>query len=218
MKLWRRLDGRVLLRTPIFSVLGERWRSPGRRAGDFVFLDCPEWVNVVPVDDRGRVLLIRQPRYGSRRVELEIPGGAVSRRDASPLAAGKRELLEETGYAARRWVSLGWTHPNPAFHRNHCHMVLALGARRVSAPELEFGEDIAIAPTPLARIPGLIAKGKIRHALVIVALHAALAHPAVRRLNQLKILKLVNRIEYYPDYDHKVLRRRSALSAGRRAR
>jgi 8-oxo-dGTP pyrophosphatase MutT (NUDIX family) len=182
VKLWRRTSRDVLLRTPIFTVLGERWRAPGGRCANFVFLDCPDWVNIVPVDDRGRVLLIRQPRYGSRKIELEIPGGAVSRQDNSPLAAGKRELLEETGCAARRWISLGWTHPNPAFHRNRCHMVLALGVRRVKPPALEFGEDIEVIPTPIARVPGLLARGAIRHALVIVALHAALAHPSVRRL------------------------------------
>jgi len=180
---WAPVSRHELLRTHIFTVVAEEWPEPkGRGRQTMTVLECPEWVNVVPVTERGQVLLIRQPRVGSRRVELEIPGGAVSRRDASPLAAAKRELLEETGYSARRWVSLGWAHPNPAFHRNHCHMVLALGARRVRAPALEYGEDIAIVPTPVARVPDLIARGKIRHALVIVALHAALAHPAVRRL------------------------------------
>ena len=187
MKLWRRTSRRELLRTPIFTVLGEHWRPQerpsefrrtpklrSRRAATLFFLECPEWVNIVPVDARGRVLLIRQPRYGSRRVELEIPGGAVGRRDASPLAAAKRELLEETGCAARRWVSLGWAHPNPAFHRNRCHMFLALRVRRVAAPDLEFGEEIEVTPTTAARVPGLISRGRIRHALVIVALHAAL--------------------------------------------
>jgi 8-oxo-dGTP pyrophosphatase MutT (NUDIX family) len=180
---WAPTSRKELLRTPIFTVVAEEWPEPkGQGLQTMTVLDCPEWVNIVPVTPQGRVLLIRQPRVGSRRVELEIPGGAVSRRDASPLAAGKRELLEETGYAASRWVSLGWAHPNPAFHRNHCHMVLALGVHKVAAPALEFGEDIAIVSTPLARIPGLIARGKIRHALVIVALHAALAHPSLRSI------------------------------------
>jgi 8-oxo-dGTP pyrophosphatase MutT (NUDIX family) len=164
-------------------VLAETWMPPrGKRAATFWFLDCPEWVNVVALDGRGRVVLIRQPRYGSGKVELEIPGGAVSRRDASPLAAARREFLEETGMKARRWVGLGWTHPNPAFHRNRCHMFLALGARRVAGTNLDFGEEIAVQPTFLRRVPGLIAKGRIRHSLVIVALHAALAHPSLRRL------------------------------------
>ena len=183
MRLWRRTGRREALRTSIFTVLAEEWTPPrGSRRATFWFLDCPEWVNVVALDERRRVLLIRQPRYGSGRVELEIPGGAVSRSDASPLAAAKREFLEETGMKARRWIGLGWTHPNPAFHRNRCHMFLALGARRAGKPDLEFGEEITVHPAPLRRVPGLIARGRIRHSLVIVALHAALARPFLRRL------------------------------------
>ena len=59
---------------------------------EFVF---PEWVNVVPIDEKGRVLLIRQFRVGTRTVTLEIPGGLVER-DEAPEAAARRELREET--------------------------------------------------------------------------------------------------------------------------
>ena len=185
---WAPAGRRELLRTPIFTVVAEDWPEPkGYGRETMIVLECPEWVNVVAVDDAGRVLLIRQPRAGSRRVELEIPGGASSRRDASPLAAGKRELLEETGMTARRWVSLGWAHPNPAFHRNRCHMFLALGARRAAAPALEYGERITVHPTALARIPALITGGRIRHSLVIVALHAAMAHPTMRTRRPMRV-------------------------------
>jgi 8-oxo-dGTP pyrophosphatase MutT (NUDIX family) len=151
-------------------VVAESWRSPsGRHRQLFYFLECPDWVNVIPVDARGRVILIRQSRYGSRRVELEIPGGAVDRRDASPLAAAKRELMEETGCVAKKWISLGFVNPNPAFHRNKCHMFLALGVRKLARQTLDDAEDITITPVPLGDIPGLIRRGRISHSIVIAA-------------------------------------------------
>lgn len=171
-----------MARTSIFSVAAEKWRSPdGRQRQAFYFLECPEWVNVIAVDARRRVLLIRQHRYGSRRLELEIPGGAVDRRDASPLAAAKRELLEETGCAAARWVSLGWVSPNPAFMRNRCHTFLALEVRRVAEQNLEPAEDIEVVRCPLTRVPKLVVSGRIPHSLVIAAfykLEHRLAEPA----------------------------------------
>lgn len=138
-------------------------------------LEAPDWVNVIALDKNGRTILIRQHRYGSRRPELEIPGGAMDSRDRNPLAAAKRELKEETGYVSAKWFSLGATQPNPAFHRNNCHMFLAIDARRRHPQRLDFAEEIAVVPTPLAEIPRLISRGAIRHALVICAFHALFA-------------------------------------------
>jgi ADP-ribose pyrophosphatase len=179
MRAWKRVAKRLLLETPIFRVTGETLVSPGGRRQEFSFLECPDWVNVIPVDRSGRALLITQRRYGSGRVELEIPGGAVDPRDRSPLAAAKRELLEETGYRAPVWRSLGWVQPNPAFHRNRCFLFLALGARKVARTRLEPAEDIALKPVPLARISGLLARGRVRHALVVAAFGLLFTAPAL---------------------------------------
>jgi 8-oxo-dGTP pyrophosphatase MutT (NUDIX family) len=173
---------RTLLETPIFTVIAERQRVPRTNARhDFIVLEMRDWINIVPVDDAGNVWLIRQPRAGSRKTELEIPGGATDARDASPLAAAKRELREETGCVARRWIRLGWVQPNPAFHRNRCHQFLALGVRRTGVQSLDPAESIRVTPTSIRSIGRLISTGGIRHALVLTALHAALARPETRR-------------------------------------
>jgi len=184
---YARRSRKVLAHTPIFSLVAEDWED--RRAGHrqaFYFLECPDWVNVVALDDSNRVLLIRQSRYGSRRREVEIPGGAMDRRDSTPLAAAKRELKEETGCVAPRWTSLGKVSPNPAFHRNTCHMFLARGARQVSAQKLDRAEDIAVSRVPLSRIPALIRRGTISHSIVIAAFMAAFIR--LRRKNKRYLL------------------------------
>ena len=181
---WRRVSRRERARTSIFTVVSEKWRPRGGAAGQaFHFLEAPDWVNVIALDEKRRAILIRQHRYGSRRRELEIPGGAVDRRDANPGAAARRELLEETGCAARRWVSLGWVSPNPAFMRNRCHTFLALGARRVAGQNLEPAEDIEVVRFPLRRIPRLISAGRIPHSLVIAAFYK-LDHCAAGRFGR----------------------------------
>jgi len=179
MRPWKRIARRLLLETPIFKVVGETLVSPFGHRQEFSFLECPDWVNVVPVDRSGRALLITQRRYGSGKVEMEIPGGAVDRRDRSPLCAAKRELMEETGYWAPVWRSLGWVQPNPAFHRNRCFLFLALGARKVAKTRLEPAEDIKLKPVPLSRVPGLVASGRIRHALVVAAFGKLFTAPAL---------------------------------------
>lgn len=184
MRAWRSLRSRVILKTPIFGVRAEDFRSPasGHRH-TFYFLEAPDWINVIPIDERGRVVMIRQHRYGSRLLELEIPGGAVNPGERDPLNAAKRELLEETGYAAPRWVRLGFVHPNPAFHRNKCHLFLAVGARRVAKQNLDHGEEIEVTTVPMAAVPKLLSSGRIAHALIVAAFHRL--HGRRKRLHRL---------------------------------
>jgi len=128
-------------------------------------------VNVIALTDRNQVVLVRQFRAGTRSVTLEIPGGGVERTDGSALVAARRELREETGYAARSWKRLGVVQPNPAFQSNRCTTYLARGCRCVGDLIPDAGEDLAVELVPLSRIPGLIRSGRITHSLVIAAFH-----------------------------------------------
>jgi len=80
-------------------------------------LESVDWVNMVAIDSRQQCVMIRQFRFGVDYATLETPGGMVDPGEDS-LAAARRELLEETGYASEEWTYLGAVEPNPAFH-NH---------------------------------------------------------------------------------------------------
>ncbi len=168
-KPWPLVSSRLDRSYRIFDLRMDRSLSP--RTGeehDFIVLESSPWVNVIALTDREEVVLIRQYRHGIQAVTLEIPGGLVEDGDG-PLAAAKRELLEETGYRSEEWIDLGYVHPNPAIQNNRCHTFLALGAKPVGAQSLDDKEDIAVILKPLADIPSLIQEGAITHSLVICA-------------------------------------------------
>lgn len=153
----------------IFTLSRERFVSP--RTGielDATILQAPDWVNVVAYTDDDQCVLIRQFRFGTGEITLEIPGGIIDAGEA-PLAAAKRELREETGYVAARWTALGSIAPNPAFQRNRIHTFFAEGCRRVGELELDPGEDIEVELVPVAQIDELLACGAMDHALVAIA-------------------------------------------------
>ena len=72
----------------------------------------PASVVIVPIVGRDRVLLIRQFRHALNRYIYEIPAGTTKPQE-SFLSCAKRELAEETGYAARRWQRLHAFYPAP---------------------------------------------------------------------------------------------------------
>src|SRR6185437_4262303 len=69
---------------------------------------------VMPVDDRRRVLLVRQYRLPARQYLWELPAGKIDPGE-TVLQAARRELGEETGYRAKKWQKLGEFYPSPGF-------------------------------------------------------------------------------------------------------
>ncbi len=135
---------------------------------DFVVLEFPDWVNVVPLTDDGQVVLIRQYRHGISASTWEIPGGVIDPGE-EPLHAAVRELQEETGYAAQNVKLLGRVSPNPAIQGNWSYSFLAQGCKLAGPPNLDPFEDIEVKLFPLEEIPQLIRREEICNSLVINA-------------------------------------------------
>ena len=77
---------------------------------------------MMPVDDRKRVLLVRQYRLPAERILWELPAGSVDPGE-KPLQTAKRELKEETGYHAKNWKKLISLFPQPRLpHREDDHL------------------------------------------------------------------------------------------------
>ena len=171
VKPWRRLRTERLQRCRIFDldrVLFEP--QDGRDAREFYVVEAPDWINVVPLTEDQRVVLVRQFRFGANALTLEIPGGMCDEGE-EPRVSALRELREETGYGTRDLVDLGFVHPNPAIQSNRCHTFLARNVTRVGDPAPEGDEAFEIVTVPLADVPGLIRDGAITHALVIAAFY-----------------------------------------------
>ncbi len=156
----------------IFTIRTDRSVSPRtEKEHDFFVIDCVNWVNVIAVTPAQELVMIEQYRHGSTTVELEIPGGMIDAKDASPEVAGLRELREETGYEGENVRRIGQIFPNPAIMSNVCYTVLVENCRLAHAVEFDQGEDLVTRLVPVVDIPNLVASGKIQHSLVVVALY-----------------------------------------------
>ncbi len=134
-----------------------------------VVLEARDWVNVIALTPRERIVTVRQFRFGIRQLSLEIPAGLVDPGE-TPLQAAMRELAEETGYTAREWKPLGWSFANPAFLNNRVHNFLARNAERTASPHPEDGEDLEVAELTLAEIQQAMQDDRMRNANTLLAL------------------------------------------------
>ena len=168
---WETLEAGEIQKRGIFGFQQVVRRSPRTgRPGRYQVLHLDDWVNVVAITEDDDVVLIEQYRHGIDRPTLEIPGGLVEPGE-DPAHAAERELLEETGYAGEPAELLGRVHPNPAFQTNVCSTYLVRGARRVAEPDLDPGEDIAVAIHPRSTLDAMVRRGDISHSLVVAAFH-----------------------------------------------
>lgn len=168
---FKRHSSRPVLETPIFTVREDRCEHPNSGVvAPFVVLETPDWVNVIALTDDDELLLVKQWRFGSESVELELVAGLVDPGE-SARAAAERELLEETGYAARELALLGTVRPSAAFQDNTCTTYLALGCHKVAEPDPDESEDLELVVVPRAAVPGLVARGELRSAVTVAALY-----------------------------------------------
>ena len=172
IKPWEKLSSQPAGDFRIFTIRSEKKISPRtQQIHDVVVIDCVNWVNVIAVTPDQQLVMIEQYRHGSNTVELEIPGGMMDTKDASPEATGLRELREETGYEGENPRLIGQIFPNPAIMSNVCFTVMVENCRCVHPVEFDHGEDLITRLVPVAEIPEMVASGKIQHSLVVVALY-----------------------------------------------
>ena len=78
--------------------------------------------SIVPILDKRFIILLKQYRYGSDQIMLEVPAGTIDTGE-KPLVCAKRELIEETGYQGKNWKNLGKYFPTPAYNscKVHCY-------------------------------------------------------------------------------------------------
>jgi ADP-ribose pyrophosphatase len=163
MKSWETLSKELVLdMMPFLRVEAHRIKLPdGRVIEDWPWLISPDFVNIVVISEDQKCLCFRQTKYSVEGTTLALVGGYINV-DEEPLIAAKRELLEETGYAARQWESLGKYAVDGNRGNGVAHLFLAREAYKVTDPDADDLEEQALLKLTRAEVEAAVDRGAFR--------------------------------------------------------
>ncbi len=156
-------SSKVVYKGPVFTVTSDRVKEPTGVVAQRDVIRHPGSVVILAVDDSGGeslVLLERQYRYAAQDYLWELPAGSLDPRE-KPLTGAKRELLEETGYRARKWKRALFFYPSPGFLSETMTVFLARELT-LGKPQPEADEVLECKMIPLSRALAMIQSGTIR--------------------------------------------------------
>jgi 8-oxo-dGTP pyrophosphatase MutT (NUDIX family) len=170
MKKWIIRDRKDIFNGRVFAIQNLLCHHPEKNVDHgFFVLNTPDWINIIPITEDGRFIMVKQHRLGTDEITIETPAGVVER-DEPPEKAAVRELEEETGYTPGAVIPLKKLSANPSILSNYIHFFLATGCRKIKTQKLDLAEDIDVQLYTRDEVISLIRGGGINHSVIIAAL------------------------------------------------
>jgi len=166
---WTTLSEKLYAPCRVFDVYKRHCRHPERGTeDDFFVIKSADWVQVLALTPEREILLVRQYRFGTESLSLEVPAGLIDPGE-SILEAAARELAEETGHTGGTPQLLGSCHPNPAILNNQAHFVLIEDCHPKQAQNWDPHEEIEVVQLPIGDALKQAQSGEISHAITLSA-------------------------------------------------
>jgi ADP-ribose pyrophosphatase len=162
------LRSKIIYKGPVFGVRRDEVLEPGGIRTTREVVTHPGSVVILPLLPNGGILLVRQYRHATRQFLWELVAGRIERGE-NPRQAAARELLEETGYRAKRYRIFLDIFPTPGFLEERMYILLAQGLTSGDAwPEED--EKISSRVFSRSQLRQMIRGGKLRDAKTIAGL------------------------------------------------
>jgi ADP-ribose pyrophosphatase len=165
---WRTLRSSLRYDNPWISVTHHDVLNPSGGEGIYGVVHFKNRaIGVLALEDDGSTYLVGQYRYALQSYSWEIPeGGGPHSED--PLAAAKRELLEETGLRAREWRQILRMHLSNSVSDEESIVFVATGLEQGEASPEET-ERLALRRLPFAQVLAMVQRGEITDSITVAA-------------------------------------------------
>jgi ADP-ribose pyrophosphatase len=157
-----------------FTILRDTLRMPDGRETRFDIVEHVGSVIILPLDEQGNLLFVRQYRHAAGKELLELPAGTLDAGEA-PEACARREVREEAGVAAGKLEELGGFYLAPGYSTEYMHVYLATELHP-DPLEADADEFLTIELIPLGAALAMAKSGEILDAKSLAALLLAQSH------------------------------------------
>jgi ADP-ribose pyrophosphatase len=162
------LGSEVIYQGPVFGLRRDEVLEPSGLRTKREVITHPGSVVVLPVLPDGRIVMIRQYRHATRQYLWELVAGRKEPEE-TPKQGAARELLEETGYRAKKYKVFLDVFPTPGFLEERMYLLLAEGLTAGEA-QPEEDEKIEVRPFKLKELKQMIKSGRLRDAKSIAGI------------------------------------------------
>ena len=146
----------------------------GARIDGYITWEEREYAIIVALTEKG-IPLVRQYKHGLQLFSLDLPGGYLNASE-EPLAAAQRELLEETGFAADKWIHLSSLVLDNNRGNTRAHLFLANDIHIESLPSPDETEELTIDFYNWVQLTTMVNQGHLTSLPTVAALYMALHH------------------------------------------
>ena len=171
------LKSEVLMRGRAFAIRRDSLRTPDGHETKFEIIEHGGSVVIIPVDENGNMLLVRQYRHATGQDLLELPAGTLDG-DEAPEVCAAREIREETGMSAGKLTKLGEFYLAPGYSTEFMHVFLATDLSH-NPLEADADEFLSVRFVPVAEAIQMAERGEIPDAKSLAALF--LAKPSLEK-------------------------------------
>ncbi|GAB4544975.1 MAG: NUDIX hydrolase [Anaerolineales bacterium] len=168
------LHSDVLLKGRAFTIRRDTLQTPDKRETKFDIIEHGGSVILLPLDDSGNLLFVRQYRHAAGIDLLELPAGTLEPSEDPALCAA-RELREETGFAADEIQKIGAFYLAPGYSTEYMHVYLAKKLRP-DPLQADADEFLTLEKIPVEEAIQMAQRGELPDAKSLAALLMALPH------------------------------------------
>lgn len=171
-KKWKRINSKIVYGTPWFKIREDQVIKPDGKQGIYAYLEKPASNFIIALDKNKNVYLIEEYRYPLGENILQLPAGMVETENV--LKEAKRELYEETGIKAKRWVKLGSFYIAPGHETTYVNVFLAteLDLSDLRRENQDGNEAILeVVKVQLPELREMVINGKIQCGITVAALN-----------------------------------------------
>lgn len=171
---FKTISTETIYKGKVFDLRKDRVQMPNGREATLDIIDHPPAVTLVPVDEQGNILFVRQYRHSAGGEILELPAGVMEKGE-TPLQCAEREIREETGMSAAHLEAIGEFHQVPGYSTEYMYVYLARDLKDDPLPGDE-DEFITVERYKIDRVYHMAQEGGIVDAKTLASLLLAIPH------------------------------------------